>query len=389
MTTMSTIKTTASSPPRRRHHSRHHRKGALNVLLRLVAPLTLCLAQPLLAAELPTDLGQRLLTGYIQPAVAELHRTGEKLSAALPAYCQAPGDSAHREAVDARFRDLVAAWGRVELLRFGPLLERNRLERLFFFPDTRGVTQRQLSALLAVADPAALDAGQLAKRSVAVQGIPALDYLLYNSGASEQIASDEASGRYRCQLAAASARNLVAVSAELQQAWAGDTAFARQFVAPGPQQPVYRSVGEVGTEALKMLSTGLQLTRDIKLLPAVGATIDSARGQRAPLWRSQLTVELLQANVRGLLDIYQATGFDAQLPAEERWIGENLVAEGERLLALLEEPLPPFERAVSEAESREQLLYAIMLLKNLQAIVVEYLPPAFGVNIGFNSLDGD
>jgi predicted lipoprotein len=361
----------------------------MGLLLRMLPLLGLLLAPGALAAELPPDLGKRLTAGYIQPAFAQLHRAGEALAKTLPAYCDAPKKAANRRAVETRFSELVTAWGRVELLRFGPLLERNRLERFFFFPDPRGVTQRQLAALLAAADPAALDPAQLASRSVAVQGIPALEYALYASGAEAQIAAGDAAGKYLCAFARAVAGNLVAISAELQAAWSDRSGIAAEFASPGPSRNLYRSTGEVGTETVKAISTGLQLTRDIKLLPAVGKTPETARGQRAPLWRSGLTQTLLRANVTGLLDFYKTAGFDAQLPAGQRWIGTTIAAESERLIALLEEPLPPFDRAVVEPESRETLVYAMLLLKNLQAVVVEYLPAAFGINIGFNSLDGD
>lgn len=361
----------------------------MGLLLRLLPLLGLLLAPCALAAELPPDLGKRLIAGYIQPAFAQLRSASEGLANTLPVYCDAPARAANRRAVEARFSEVVTAWGRVELLRFGPLLTSNRLERFFFFPDPRGVTQRQLTALLATADPAALDPAQLATRSVAVQGVPALEYALYAGDAEAQIVAGGAQGEYRCAFARAVVDNLVAISAELQGAWGSSDGIAVEFASPGPGRNLYRSTGEVGTETVKAISTGLQLTRDIKLLPAVGKTPETARGQRAPLWRSGLTQTLLRANVTGLLDFYKTAGFDAQLPADQRWIGTTIAGEGARLIALLGEPLPPFDRAVVEPESREALVYAMLLLKNLQAVVVEYLPAAFGINIGFNSLDGD
>ncbi|MCP8882412.1 hypothetical protein NIM87_02745 [Devosia sp. XJ19-1] len=35
---------------------------------------------------------------------------------------------------------MVESWGRLSVLRFGPLISDNRFETIFFWPDLRGVT---------------------------------------------------------------------------------------------------------------------------------------------------------------------------------------------------------------------------------------------------------
>src|SRR3546814_8604156 len=41
---------------------------------------------------------------------------------------------------------------RSEFLRFGPLVAANRYERIYFWPDPRGITLRQVQGLLGQAD---------------------------------------------------------------------------------------------------------------------------------------------------------------------------------------------------------------------------------------------
>ncbi len=81
-----------------------------------------------------------------------------------------------------RFDDVVDAWFRIYFLRFGPLVEENRFERIYFWPDPRGVILRQVGALLGEADPESLDPDRLAEKSVAVHGLPALEYAIFGSG---------------------------------------------------------------------------------------------------------------------------------------------------------------------------------------------------------------
>ncbi|WP_269467881.1 imelysin family protein [Devosia ureilytica] len=40
----------------------------------------------------------------------------------------------------AEFGEMVESWGRLSVLRFGPLISDNRFETIFFWPDLRGVT---------------------------------------------------------------------------------------------------------------------------------------------------------------------------------------------------------------------------------------------------------
>lgn len=340
-------------------------------------------------AAIPPDLGRRVLADYIRPATADLESAARALSEALAPYCDEPGDERLRDTVEQRFAALAVAWSRVELLRFGPLVEDNRFERFFFFPDPRGVTLRQLQALLANAEPQRIEATALRTDSVALQGIPALEYALYGGDAAQQIETDAAPGRYRCAYAQAVSANLLGLAAELRAAWDSDAATARAFAAPGPSRALYRSPQEVATEVLKALSTGLQYARDSKLLPALGNDAETARASRAPLWRSGLTTRSLAASLDGVHTLYRASGFGQALDDEAHWIDANIASESATAIADLEAVSLPFDQAVADDDSRTRLVHAALVIKNLQSIVVEYLAPALGVNLGFNALDGD
>lgn len=157
-------------------------------------------AAPAWAAP-PADLGQRLAEGYARPAMATLDERARAMRQDLQAWCASPGQEGAGK-VAAAFGRLAQAWAGVAFLRFGPLVEGNRFERLSFWPDTRGVMPRQVQAALAAADPALLAAGALKSRSVAVQGLPALEYLLYGEpGLLRQAPRDAAGSAYACAMA--------------------------------------------------------------------------------------------------------------------------------------------------------------------------------------------
>jgi predicted lipoprotein len=128
------------------------------------------------------DLGARVASTYIRPAVEEFSASTTELAAAMEALCATPGMPALYEARDG-FAETVAAWGRLSILRFGPLVAENRFERVFFWPDPRGVTLRQVQELLAEEDANALTVEGLEEKSVALQGLPALEFVLHGGGA--------------------------------------------------------------------------------------------------------------------------------------------------------------------------------------------------------------
>lgn len=362
--------------------------------LRLSAPLLLLLAGCVTTpAEPATDsldgLGARVLRDYIRPHARALVESTARLHGAVDAYCAQPADAQRRARVERNLADVVGAWAGVELLRFGPLVEQNRLEQFFFWPDPRGVLQRQVRTLLAAADPALLQEGNLQAQSVATQGIPALEYVLHADEAPTRIAQGDASGRYRCEFAAAVSGNLARLAMEIDAGWNTSASLAAEFSRPSPRNDIYRSNTEVATEVLKALSTALHVARDQKLAPALGDDAATARGNLLPLHRAGLTAHYLASGAAALSQFVAAGEFGAALPADSAWVESNLREELQRVREDFEGLSMPVDRAVTDASERDAVLHAALLLANARAIVDEYLAPALGVNLGFNALDGD
>src|SRR3546814_6843838 len=103
------------------------------------------------AGQLPADLGGKLAQGYIAPAMLSFQHSAEQIQAGLGAWCAVPASST-TDKLKAAFDELVRAWSGLEFLRFGPLVAANRYERIYFWPDPRGITLRQVQGLLGQAD---------------------------------------------------------------------------------------------------------------------------------------------------------------------------------------------------------------------------------------------
>lgn len=350
----------------------------------LSAALVLIAPWPSLA-QVPNDLGQRLADGYVRPAMSVFAERTQNLEKTLATWCQHDGKSDVKP-VQQAFAQTMQAWAGIEFLRFGPLVQSNRFEKLAFWPDTRGVMQRQVRTLLTAADPAAVEPGALASRSVAMQGLPALEYVLYDTPGLIS-AAPGADTSYACRYAVAIAANVVTVSIELQQAWSAEGKFGREFTAPSPGNTLYRSQQEVAAEAIKALSTGLQFARDVKLLPALGTSAPSARAQRAAWWRSDMTVANLAAGIQGMRDFYDAGHY--RYPDGEDWIGPALTGEMDRAVQLLDGLSQPWQQGLADEAFWQRLSLIGLVLKNAKSIVDQHVAPALGITIGFNALDGD
>lgn len=354
---------------------------------RLFLAASLALAAPAAQAQVPADLGVRVTEGYIRPATQQFANSAAALSGSLDFLCREPGET-RLDTVRTHFRILTEAWFRVFFLRFGPLIEDNRFDRIFFWPDPRGIILRQVQDVIARQDATAIDPASLAGKSIAVQGLPALEFALFGSG-SEQVLETSNEGRYRCAYALAIAESISRAAAGVAEAWGPSGAYAKDFTNPGPANATYRSETEVAAEVVKSLAGGFAFLADVVIAPFLGREPEQANVKRAPFWRSDGTVGDLMNGVGGLSDFYTATGFAETVPEADRWIDGSLRLEMRQILETLGGLDMPLDDMVRPGPGREALVYTVIALKSLHTTVDTQLARAVGVTVGFNALDGD
>lgn len=47
------------------------------------------------------------------------------------------------------FADTVSSWSTIEIVRVGPVIEKNRFERVLYYPDKKGLGLKQVQRYLA------------------------------------------------------------------------------------------------------------------------------------------------------------------------------------------------------------------------------------------------
>lgn len=363
----------------------------MNRLSRLAAGVALALlgGSPAVAADDAAAAAfiDRALAGFLAPAYAGLAEEADRLRVATAALCTAPGPAA-LDATRVAFAATVRAWARVAFVAIGPAGEDNRRERIHFWPDPRGAGLRQVMAVLAAEDTSAADPAALRGRSVALQGLGALEVLL-NADEVVQLADPASAGSFRCRFAAAIAGSVATVAGDLAAGFAVDGAFAAAFRRPGPGSATVRSRDEALAALVGAAAGAVEIVRDRILAPALGDGPDTARPRAAPFWRSGLSLAYADAMLAGAAALMEAGDLAALLPAGDRWLAQSISLEAAHSRRALSEPAVPLAEAVRAEKTRGPLRLAGLVLDNLKALVTVNLVGALGIEIGFNALDGD
>jgi hypothetical protein len=349
-----------------------------------------CLVLMTGSASAQTDLGaisRGMIEGHILPAYATLVGAADQQLAVTQQLCSTPSEGT-LEVAQTRFGDLVEAWSAVEFIRFGPARKDNRYERLFFWPDRNGRGLNQVQGVIASADESVTSVESLQGKSVALQGLLALDYVLFGTG-FETLAQGNA---YRCAYAAAIAGSIADTSADLFEGWSGAEGYAALMLSPGPDNPVYRTQGEALQELLRAMAEQLQIIHDAKIVRVAGNDPGEARYRRAPFWRSGQTLASVVANAEAMLSLNEAGGFAVNLPDESRrYAGTARFELGQIVsrLAALAETGRDLESIVTGEDMHGRFVSTTLPLAGAMRIIGEVYPAELGLTMGFNSLDGD
>ncbi|CAN7293716.1 hypothetical protein LJR098_001395 [Rhizobium sp. LjRoot98] len=332
---------------------------------------------------------QKAVDDFIRPGYRDLLEGTETLAEAAHTLCEKPSDETLGD-VQMSFDEVVQQWSTIEIVRVGPVIEGNRFERFLFFPDRKSTGLKQVQRILATNDETATAAESLKGKSVAAQGLGALEYVLYGTGA-EVLPTEK--NEFRCRYGAAIADNLKAVAGELHAEWEKPDGIQSAWKNPGPDNPVYRDGKEAATELLGILVHGVESIRDQRLRPFYAGIVkgepDKGHPKMAIYWRSGNTMPALSANFSALQALFNTAGMDALLPDGNR----DMVSAINYLLQAnvddLDEIDLPVEQAIASDEQRGRLNRILQNTNNvLQRLNLDF-GAAIGLSSGFSFADGD
>lgn len=358
-------------------------------LLVSLATAGLAVPGPARALEPETyrQIARQALDGHIRPRYDRLNQAVAALAAPMEQLCETPAAAALKDAQTA-LRTAIAAWAGVEHIRFGPVAEDNRYERLARWPDRKSIGLRQVRRILRDRDPSALDPVRLAKKSVAVQGLVALEYVLFGAG-HEDLATTGAEARFRCRYGLAAARNVQAIAETLVAEWAKGGAFAKAYLQPSPEAPVYRTHQEVVLDLFKAYTGGLKQLEKLKLGLPLGGEKARPRPKRAAFWRSGSALTVISENIAAARDLYVTSGFAGVIDRADEGVGTSYLHEYGLALKAVRDLEPPIAEVLGNEETRARLRYVRVVVRALLANSGNALVQAAGLPLAFNAFDGD
>jgi len=229
-----------------------------------VASLQVAFGKDIDQLDVPDMVGT-LITSVIRPGFAELEQSASAMSQQMQIYCEAPTSAGYSDVKEA-FGGLVARWARVEFIRLGPLGADNRLERMLFWPDRRGRGLKQVRDIIRLEDTTAVEPDSLSQKSVAVQGLLALEYALFADGAEAGLS---AANSHRCAYASAIAGAVAQLAGELNQLWLSesDTSISHIWLNPSPTNALFRDEMEQFSAVLRILGDGFEIVSHQRLEP--------------------------------------------------------------------------------------------------------------------------
>lgn len=336
-------------------------------------------------------LARQAYEGIVLPGFARFETAARGFADQAETLCAVPSDTALK-ATRAAARTALLAWGRIEPIRFGPMSEKQRLERLLFYPDQHGIVAKQTAKLLAKADAADIEPEKLASASVAVQGFGAVDAVLFGEGAQALATADPAAA-FRCHYLRALAAGIADIAREAHAEWAG--AYGSTWLDAGSQNKTYLSPKETTQALYRAYATELEVIRLQRLAPVLAGEAKAGRPVTPLLSHGGLGLPFILANIEGVRDILGPSGLAAANLAstdKERAaiailgsvatdLGLALRA-GEAAVAMAPDPL-------ADDKARARLAPVLLSLKNAEGTGRTALGDLTGQSLGFNSLDGD
>ena len=349
-------------------------------------PISLVFLLLCMSSAQARTMGEKAVEAHIRPVYARLAEAMNALHETTVSFCG--GGQKDRAGLNGAFKGAVLAWSGAEHLRFGPITEENRFERFAFWPDPKGVGLKQIATALRDKDFGVTTREDLAKKSVALQGLTAFETLFWGVDAEKSAAAPEGKA-FRCTFARAITANLMQMSAAVRDAWASNDGFAANLIAPAPEK-IYHDDKDVTQELFKAFRAGLLATRNLKLNRVLMGNSEEAQPRRAAYWRSGNALGAITANVDALRDLYEKAGLyelvRMQGAGVERSTSDQFHLIDEALETLASKPIAEI---TASKDSWEKLNSVVFGLMNVQITGGNAIAEAAQLPMSFNALDGD
>jgi len=332
---------------------------------------------------------------YLLPRYQALVQATDQQQQSWVGFCRQPSAEGFAT-VRAAFQAAMDAWMPLQHVHVGPVSLQTRIERIYFWPERKNAVTRQVAALLQAGDAAALAPDRMTMASVAVQGFPALQLLLYDGdNPAAPFLSGDPAAAYRCGYGTAVAGNLKSIAGQLVDGWtAAIGAMAAVPAKSGAEYGLLPSPRETAQQMFTDLLTLFQLVGDFKLGLPLDESLENPKPKLAESWKSGRSLRNVELNLESAQAMYgmdRTSGFRFLLPAGadgdalDRQITDGFATALSAVAAI---PMP-LDAAVADPVGRPKVEALLTDIRRVRNLVGQQLPSLIGLSVGFNGLDGD
>jgi len=328
---------------------------------------------------------EKAVDGFIRPGYETFRDKARALESKMQALCADPSANKMNDAKQG-FADTVDAWSHIEIVRVGPVIEQNRFERILYYPDKKGLGLKQVQRYLADKDESATTAEGLKTKSVAAQGLGALEFVLYGTGAYTLTSQKN---DFRCRYGAAIAGNLANIGNELVTIWTAPDGTAKNWKEPGPDNPVFRDEREALVALLGVLVHASEAIRDQRIETFYKGPDNVKFPRTAIYWRSGLTWKSIGDNIAAVQDLLHTAHMGDLLPPDQRSIIGSIDFIAKSMVRVSGTINPDVEKALADDKERAKVDYLLLNGKDLIYRINDQYGGAIGLSSGFSFSDGD
>ena len=335
-------------------------------------------------------LNQVLAQKHVLPRYKIFSQQTIELDISANKFCQAPSE-ANLHQIQFSFHSAADAWAGIQHIQFGPIEENLRLHRIFYWPDKHNTGSRHLVRLLKNEDKSLLTSERFSLLSVALQGFPALERLLFSQ--SEALFSRDQSAVFRCLLVTSITENLQKIAASVLLEWEEETT---EFFKISTSSDVnyYSGENEIFQDFLSSFYGNLRSIHDLKIRRLLGETPQKSHPKRAEAWRSERSLRNIILNLEAAQKLFQGEGdfgiddFIEMLDPETN-TAKDFKSYLEYTLKTARNISLPLHKAVRDSQQHEQVERLQAQMQALMGFVLGRISTAVGMGLGFNFLDGD
>lgn len=290
------------------------------------------------------------------------------------------------------WQKVMASWQAVQWVKFGPIKEGSREWQLQFWPDKKNIIGRKVNALLTAET---LDKAAINKSGVLVQGLSALEYILYDKKAAALTDSQR-----RCQLVVLISEKMHQLTDDINNDW--NTYIKHNLAAIVKHDPktLDNTADMISSEqgviiVIKSLVESLDVLVDKKI--ASPLALDNSAKKQNPYflesWRSGISLSNIRHNSDSIQVVFNQGGLLKYL----RQNGHGELADTLKKKLTLNNKFIDKAKMFSHGallkglseNGQADLLALHQHFDELRRLIKVDMVAALNIQLGFNSNDGD